>query len=70
MHFAITLLDNTPIATMATTTEPKSVSFNSEAVMLDENGKVTEVNGSSDKTSAESHSAGECHVSPDAVQSH
>lgn len=43
---------------MATMTERKSVSFSNEAVMVDVNGKVTEVNGNSDKTSAESHAAG------------
>lgn len=48
------------IGTMSTSTEPrKSVSFSQEATMVDTNGDVTtEVNGDSDKTSAQSHTAG------------
>ena len=46
------------MATAESRPERKSVSFSEEATVVDTNGKVTEVNGTSEKTSAESHSAG------------
>lgn len=36
----------------------KSVAFSEGTTIVDSNGEVTETNGTSDKTSAESHSAG------------
>ena len=46
------------MATTESRPERKSVSFSSEATIVDATGKVSEVNGTSEKTSAESHSAG------------
>lgn len=46
------------MATSESRPERKSVSFSSEATVVDAAGKVTEVNGTSEKISAESHSAG------------
>jgi len=36
----------------------KSVAFSEGTTIVDSHGEVTEMNGTSDKTSAESHSAG------------
>ncbi|MCJ1450899.1 hypothetical protein MMC28_001233 [Mycoblastus sanguinarius] len=47
---------------MSATREPrKSVAFQESATMVDSNGEVTEINGTSEKASAQGHSA----VSPD-----
>ena len=44
---------------MAAAVEPrKSVSFSNEATVFDANGDVTEINGNTEKTSAESHTNG------------
>ena len=44
---------------MSATKEPrKSVAFSDGATVVDANGGVTEINGSPEKTSAESHTAG------------
>ncbi|KAL2056882.1 hypothetical protein ABVK25_002621 [Lepraria finkii] len=44
---------------MSTPTEPrKSVAFSEGAIVVDANGGVTEINGTSEKASAESHSVG------------
>ena len=44
---------------MSTPREPrKSVAFSEGATVVDANGGVTEINGTSEKTSAESHTAG------------
>jgi len=40
-------------------THRKSVAFSEGSTVVDGNGEVTEVNGTSDKTSAESHTASE-----------
>lgn len=45
----------------------KSVAFSDDTTIVDSNGGVTETNGTSNKTSAESHSAGTFAASQEAL---